>query len=67
MPHQLELPIIKQVLNIFAPAGEEIVEANYLMAVGQQTLTKVRSNETRATSNDYSHLFVIDLNLIEFN
>jgi hypothetical protein len=59
VPQQFELPIIKQVLNILAPAGKKIVEANYLMAIGEQSLTEMRSNKTRATRNYDSHAVMI--------
>ena len=55
------MPIIKQVLNILAPAGKKIVEANYLMAIGEQSLAEMRSNEPRATSDYNSHAVMIRL------
>jgi hypothetical protein len=49
------------VLNILAPAGKKIVEANYLMAIGEQSLTEMRTNETRATRDYDSHALMIGL------
>src|SRR6185369_17094888 len=42
---QLEALIVEQVKNVFAPAGEEVVEAEHLVAFADESLTKMRSDK----------------------
>jgi hypothetical protein len=35
--------------DVFAPAGEEIVEAEHLVSVAEEPLAKMRADEPRAT------------------
>jgi hypothetical protein len=37
------------VKNVFAPAGEEVIEAKHLVALADEPLAKMRANEPRAT------------------
>jgi hypothetical protein len=46
---QLEAEIVEQVENVFAPAGEEVIEAKHLVALADEPLAKMRANEPRAT------------------
>jgi len=49
-------PILpKKVLDIFKFPGKQVVDTNDLVAVIKKTVTKVRSNEPCATSNNNSH------------
>ncbi|WP_316177301.1 MULTISPECIES: hypothetical protein [unclassified Bradyrhizobium] len=51
MPKQLEIPIVEKGLDIAACAGEEIVDADDLMAVGNQSLAQMRTDEAGAARN----------------
>ena len=46
---QLEALVVEQVKDVFAPAGEEIVEAEHLVAFVDEPLAKMRPNKPRAT------------------
>ena len=52
--HQLEAVVVEQVLDVGARAGEEVVEADDLVAFVQQPLAQVRAEETRATGDQNS-------------
>jgi hypothetical protein len=42
---QLKARVIEEWKDVLAPAGEEVVEANDIMAFADQTLTKMRANK----------------------
>src|SRR5690242_17154351 len=47
--YQLETRIIEQVQDVFAPAGEEVVEAEHFVAFAEEPFAKMRADEPRAT------------------
>src|SRR5215212_1496164 len=47
--------------DVFASAGEEIVEAEHFIAFANQPLTKMRPDEPRATSYQNPHLSLLFL------
>ena len=46
--------VIEQVLDIAARAAKEIVHANHIGTLGDQTIAKVRTQEARSTGDQYS-------------
>jgi hypothetical protein len=54
--HQFEFVIIQQVLNVLAPAGKKVVQTNYFMTPGNQTVTQMRADKARPTCYKYSHI-----------
>ena len=52
---QLEPRIVEQVNDVLAPAGEEVIEAEHLLALANQPLAKVRANESRTTCDQDPH------------
>ena len=51
MAQQLEVRVAQQVENVFPRSAVEIVDAKHLMALGDEVVTQVRSNESGATGN----------------
>jgi hypothetical protein len=47
--------------DVAPAAGEVIVDANHLRAGIEQALAEVRTNETRATGDEYPAVFVVSL------
>ena len=45
MAHQLEIRVAEQVRDVVLGAGEEIVDAEHVLAIGEQAFAKVRSEE----------------------
>ena len=56
MAQQFKAMVIEQMSDVFAPSGKEIVQADYLVLICQQLLAQMRTNESRAAGNEYSHL-----------
>ena len=56
MADQLEALVIEQVLDVAAGAGEEIVDADDIGALGQQALAQMRAEEAGA-AGDQNALF----------
>ena len=54
MPQQLKMRVGQQVYDIALGAGVKIVNTQYVMALQQKALTKVRAKEARTTSYQYS-------------
>jgi hypothetical protein len=52
---QFKAPVVQQVLDVLAPAGKKVVEADDLVTRLQHPLAKVRAEKARATRNQYSH------------
>ena len=52
--HQLEARMPRDGLEIGFATGEEVVEANDLVPIGEQALTEMRADETSATGNEHS-------------
>jgi hypothetical protein len=59
VPDEFEARMIVQVLDIALAAGEEVVGAQDLMALLQQTVAQVRAQETGAARDQYSLADVI--------
>jgi hypothetical protein len=53
----LETGVVEQVLDVVAPAGEEIVEADDLVPLGEQTIAQVGADEAGAAGDQYPHGF----------
>ena len=51
MAHQLESRMAQQMFDTLFPPGEEIVDADDVVTVRQQTLTKVRAEKSRASGH----------------
>ena len=51
MPHQFEIGAFEKGLDVLLVASVEIVHAQYIGALGQQPLTKVRTKESGAAGN----------------
>src|SRR5262249_47549483 len=51
--HELEVVVIEQMLDIALRAGEEIIDANDVGAIREQTIAEVRAEETGASGNQY--------------
>jgi hypothetical protein len=45
--HQFEVRIAEQVCDIVSGAGKKIVDTQYVVAAFDQSITKVRTHETR--------------------
>src|SRR5437588_5924536 len=56
MAQQLKAPVVEQVKDVRAPSGKEVVETDYFLTIGDQTIAQMRANKTRATGYQYSHL-----------
>jgi hypothetical protein len=52
--HQLETPVVEQMLDIAPCAGEEIVHAKHFRSVFQQTVAEVRTKKSRTSGHQYS-------------
>ena len=52
--HQLEPLVVEQREDVFARAREEIVDAQHVVAVGQQALAEMRAQEAGAAGDEYS-------------
>jgi hypothetical protein len=48
MAHQLEAAVLQERQDVLARAGEEIVDAQHLMALPNQRLAQMRADEARA-------------------
>ena len=61
--HQLEVRVVQQVDDVVLGAGEEVVDAQHVVAVGQQAVAQVRAEEAGAAgdhdpfSNGVLHCF----------
>jgi hypothetical protein len=56
MPNDLEVAAIHQVADVLPAPGEEVVEAQHLMPVGEQSLAKVRADETCSAGYQDPHV-----------
>ena len=52
---ELELRVADQVDDVAAMPGQQVVDADHLVALGQETLAKVRADESRPAGDDRSH------------
>jgi len=52
--HQLETWVLAQRDDVAAGAGEKVVDAQHLVAVGQQPLTEMRAQKSGAAGYEYS-------------
>src|SRR5205085_5969548 len=52
---QLEARIVQQVEDVFATAGEKVVEAQHFVVFAEQPLAKMRADKTRAAGDENSH------------
>jgi hypothetical protein len=51
MAHQLEVRVFQQVCDVVFGAGEEVVQADDIVAVVQQAFAQVRAEETGAAGD----------------
>ena len=56
VPQQLEALVIQEVLDVASCAGEEIVDAEHLVAALKQPVGEVRSEEAGTTRDEDSTL-----------
>ena len=56
MPDQLEIFVVEEMLDILASAGEEIVQAKYVGALGNLSLAVLRAEEAGAAGHQNSLL-----------
>lgn len=59
--HNLEIPVVEQVLDVALGASKEVVQADYLVAEGQQALTEVRAQEACPTRNENSPCHLLSI------
>jgi len=52
VPHQLEARVLEQVLDVGLAAGEEIVDAQYVVPGGKQALAQVRAEKTGSAGDE---------------
>ena len=50
-----EALVAAQVLDVGGRAGDEVIDADDLVPVGQEALAQVRADEARAAGDDCSH------------
>ena len=55
VPQQLEARMVEQVLDVVPPAGEEVVQADDVVALGQQPVAEMRADEAGAAGDEDSH------------
>jgi hypothetical protein len=55
VPEELEFLEFQQVGHVLPPTGEEVVETDYMVAVGQQPLAKMRTDEAGAAGHEDAH------------
>ena len=58
MPNHFKVPVIEQVFNIAARAGEEIIDANHHGSSRQQALAQMGAEKAGAAGNQYAFLDV---------
>jgi hypothetical protein len=56
---QLEAPGPQQVLDVPAPAGEEVVQAEDLVSLTEQPLAEVGPEKARSSRHQNSHIFAL--------
>jgi hypothetical protein len=59
MPDYFKPRVIQKMSYVLTPARKEIIEADNFIAVGNKAFAKVRTDESRTASNQYSHLTLI--------
>jgi hypothetical protein len=52
--HQLETPVVQQMLDVAPRTGEEIVHAKHFRPVFQQAVAEVRTEKSRTSGHQYS-------------
>jgi hypothetical protein len=56
VPDQLKAMIVQQVRDILLAASEEIIETNNVVALREQSFTKMRANKPGTAGNKNSHI-----------
>jgi hypothetical protein len=51
MPNQFKMLVVEQMPDILSIAGEKIVDAYNVCALGEQLFTKMRANKSRSPGN----------------
>ena len=54
MPHELEARVVVQVIDVALGAGEEVVDAEHLVALLEQAVAEVRAEEAGAAGDEDS-------------
>lgn len=52
MAHQLKMRVAEQVADVFFGTGEEVIEAYDIVAIVQQALAQVRTQEAGTAGNE---------------
>ena len=55
VPDKLELVVVEQMLDVLSPAGEEVVQADDVMAVRKKPLAEVGADEAGAAGDENAH------------
>jgi len=59
VPYQLEPMIVQQIRDILLAASEEIIETNNVVALREQSFTKMRANKPGTAGNKNSHIILM--------
>ena len=59
MAQQLEVRVVEQVLDVLAPAGEEVVQADDVVALGQQPVAEMGADEPGAAGDEDPHRYFL--------
>jgi hypothetical protein len=55
VPDQLKMMVVEQIRDILLAASEEIIETNNVVALREQSFTKMRANKPGTAGNKNSH------------
>ena len=53
VPDQREVGMVKPVLDVRLPSREEVVQHDYLVSLGHETIDEMGSHESRPTGDEY--------------